>query len=360
MRTRDLLDSPSEQLPRTVTPISDETVASFARRLADANYLNAEAFRQLLTGGRRLTVPVPVDVLMTLSGHTELVLCCAMPELCTTQQLSTLPVAGRALPGVAREGLMCRACAAVCGATGSVRRWQTHEAVVCVRHRLWTAVGSTGPDAQLSLTEHPEIIAANLAHRRLIRRYGRPAVHCAYIDALRVCRGWHSSGLHLNQASTLIERFRGAGAQLDRDDPVIIAATYPQVVALTRLLASPYWRRLALSDHQQDGGWIDHDQLAQIDREITRLGQTASSEGLRLTHDAREHLREERILRFKPMAALFVDEVRRTVSPDYRWIPLPVSSRLDDLVSWVIDQIRPAFDPRRSHSRSQPPRAETL
>jgi hypothetical protein len=64
---------------------------------------------------------------------------------------------------------------------------------------------------------------------------------------------------------------------LHADDPTLAAAAYPQVVALARLLISPYWRTLAVGD--------------------SSAGQ-----------------------------ALFGQELRRTVAPSYQW-PQPRGSR---------------------------------
>jgi hypothetical protein len=33
------------------------------------------------------------------------------------------------------------------------------------------------------------------------------------------------------------------------DEPVLLAATYPETIALSSILASPHWRAMAISNH---------------------------------------------------------------------------------------------------------------
>lgn len=90
--------------------------------------------------------------------------------------------------------------------------------------------------------------------------------------------------------------FHGSGWEVPAAHPTIAAAAYPQVVALARLLISPYWKSLA-SDF----------------------------------HDVRHPL------------SLFAREMRRTVAPGYDW-PQPSFSK-DPLHRWLFTgRVRTSLD----------------
>jgi hypothetical protein len=82
--------------------------------------------------------------------------------------------------------------------------------------------------------------------------------------------------------------FLGPGWRADFSQPAVSAALYPQVVSLTRLLSSPYWRPLAVWD---------------------QAGNEA-----------------------------FVAELRRTVHPGYTWNPNPCHRYFEPLVRLYRDE----------------------
>ena len=90
-------------------------------------------------------------------------------------------------------------------------------------------------------------------------------------DAQRICIGWRLDGLPDPSFGRRMEIFCGPGRD-DRDDwaaQALDAATYPQTVALARLLASPYWRARILGTH-----WAGHDEFTAELRRTVAPGYT--------------------------------------------------------------------------------------
>jgi hypothetical protein len=237
---------------------------------------------------------VPLGRLAAVTGMPWRSLACAMPQICTPAELAGLPITSRPR---ARDGWSFAACRP-CTAGQPVTRWALHDDVVCCRHRRWISKDHQQPD----LTAQPEILRARRRHRRLIRRHGRDPVMRAFRDARRICIGWRLDGLPDPGFGCRMEIFCGPGWK-DRDDwaaQASDAATYPQSVALARLLASPYWRARILGSH-----WAGHDE--------------------------------------------FTAELRRTVTPDYTWDYRPSTrwrrNREDPLLEWRLHTRRLAFEP---------------
>jgi hypothetical protein len=155
--------------------------------------------------------------------------------------------------------------------------WRRAEDVICHKHHSWV-----GGRRHLDLRGQPDILVANLQYRRLIRRHGRQTVFTAFREAAGICREWVEGRVHDQDFNHRMERFLGPTWQVDVHHPALVAALYPQTVALTRLLADPHWRSLPL---QGDAG-------------INAL----------------------------------VTEVRRTIAPRYRWDPHPRYRRHEPLV----------------------------
>ena len=245
-------------LPRPAAPFRDETITSYLSRLAGANHIDPAALRRLLASSDRKDAPVPLGRLAAVTGLPGRLLACAMPQICTTSELSGLPARDRprARPGWAF--LACRACVA----GQPVTRWALHDDVMCSRHRRWISRYHEQPD----LTAQPEILHAHRRHRRLIRRHGRDPVMRAVRDAQRICIGWRLDGLPDPGFGRRMEIFCGPGWD-DRDEwtpQALDAAAYPQSVALARLLANPYWRDRILGNH-----WAGHDEFtAELQRTV--------------------------------------------------------------------------------------------
>lgn len=281
-------------LPRMVAPFRDETITSYLHRLAGPNHIDPAALRALLAGSDRKDAPVPLGRLAAVAGIPCRPLAYAMPQICTAGELSALHLRHRprARPGWAFPA--CRPCAA----GQPVTWWALHDDVVCYRHRRWISKDHEQP----GLTRQPEILHAHRRHRRLIRRHGRDPVMRALRDAQHICIGWRLNGLRDPGFDRRMEIFCGPGW----DGPgewapqAYDAATYPQSVAMARLLASPYWRERILGT-----SWAGHDE--------------------------------------------FTAELRRTVAPGYTWGNYPRTrwrrDRDDPLLEWRLDTRRLQLEP---------------
>jgi hypothetical protein len=71
-------------------------------------------------------------------------------------------------------------------------------------HQRWTAAST-----QLDITGHEEIIQANKQHRRLIRRYGRPAVNPAFAQASSIIEEWALRPSYRDRFSQVMSSFSG-------------------------------------------------------------------------------------------------------------------------------------------------------
>jgi hypothetical protein len=170
------------------------------------------------------------------------------------------------------------------GILGGVEVWMPQNLNVCSRHRRWVGRWSGWQGAQqFDLTPLPEVLDAHRYHVRQIRRHGmKRALHCFH-EAEEILKWADRTSPHLTAT-----RRRRARQVTHNDDPVktISALGYaimlPEIVNLTALLVSPYWRA---------------------------LGSSRSS----------------------PDADRFIEEVRRTVWPDYG---SDVGELPDDIQAW--------------------------
>lgn len=352
---------PLRRLPRTLPPLLNETVHSYLWRLAEANALTGPDLQLHLTGSTKNDT-VTAEQFAAITGYPARTLRYAMLELCTPADLASMRVAGRPRPGPTSWGLRwphnrtryaCDHCVAQRGVTrlGSTRPqvWTTHEDVVCLRHRRW--LGALHQDAQPDLTDLPDIVDANCRHRRLIKLYGREQVRTATADATPICREW-SDRIWADQPShQRIMTFQRQGDETRFiDSPAVDAAAYPEIVALARLFASPYWRHQAMTDNLNPEP-VDDPVLAAIFAEI-RTGQ-------RHLDDIPEDIHEAvaGVLRQGPALARFTSEIQRTVNSHYRWYAWPHYRKFPPITQWITDQIEAIRDPdhHRLLRREQPP-----
>jgi hypothetical protein len=206
--------------------------------------------------------------------------------------------------------------------------------VLCLRHCRWTT-GSQQP----SLAGQPEILAANRSYRRLARAHGREPTRKAFLAATWVLDEWRDRQswdyVQSDGFSRRMRVFLGPKWSVHITSPLADAARYPQVVALTRLLASPYWMGLAARDHLA-AGRPDPERRELLARQLAEYRRTVfltSGEFAdpytpeRFVHGlAATYLRLD-----GPTLGVFLAEVRRTVEPRYEWLPYPKKFLLDDL-----------------------------
>ncbi|MFI6519907.1 hypothetical protein ACIBF1_30440 [Spirillospora sp. NPDC050679] len=231
-------------LPRTVRPFPNEQLSCYVQRLARANALDGDQLEKQLKTDRRRRSPLRADLVIALSGQPATSMRYALLELCTPQQLATMNVVGRPRPGHTL-GVKCERCLQARGIHDQhITCWRRGEDVICHRHRRWI-----GTRQQLDLTGHEEILKANKRHLRLISRHGRRTVLDAFTEASSIFDAWVYRHHHCGYVNEHLERFHGPNWDLRYDAPTLAAAQYPPIVALTRLLASPHWRRLATRDH---------------------------------------------------------------------------------------------------------------
>jgi hypothetical protein len=339
---------------------------SYLYRLASANRMDTETLRLLVTGDRRKSARPRTAVLSRLSGRSEHTLLCALPELTVPGLKETCPMGPLMWWGA---GPGCRLCNAARGAVRGARVWHAPEDVLCPRHRRWT-VGVNDNGEQPDLADQAEIVAAHRAYRRLARAHGRETVREAYLLAGHIIVQWHKRGFYdytrTDGFNRRITRFLGPDWRVSLDSPLAAAAKYPQVVALTRLLASPYWTDLALRDHIA-AGRPNQERRAQIAAEVFRYRRSALNAGVSRNPFIPRHLvlelMDTYLLFDGPSLRIFLDEVRRTVEPGYKWFPYPKESLTgngpyEPLVDMIYGRARPRLALRGSlaNARSRHPR----
>lgn len=226
-------------LPRPVVPFPGELLDSYLRRLSHANRLDPIALRRFTAGGDRHW-SVPISRLAIIAGIPVATLEHAIGDLdggksgtFYVRQISVHPWT---------DGPACQLCALAHGAQQPVRCRKKPEEVVCLRHRRWIGTAST---TQPSLAGQPGILQAHKQHLRLVRRFGRDETMIGFAFADHICQQWREYRQHDAGFRHRMETFHGPSWEVPAAHPTIAAAAYPQVVALTRLLTTPYWRALA-------------------------------------------------------------------------------------------------------------------
>ncbi|QFU90157.1 hypothetical protein YIM_24905 [Amycolatopsis sp. YIM 10] len=196
---------------------------------------------------------------------------------------------GRPRPGI-HAGTKCRSCTRAMGIEPPVMVWRRMEDVLCHRHNRWP-----GQQRDVDLSDHSKVVQANKVHRRLIRKLGRSRVVPAFAAAQEIVDEWVDRRGYRTEYDRRMHRFHGLEWKVSLDDPTILISKYPQTIGLTRLLAVPYWKSLALENPH---------------------GSPA-----------------------------FVEEVRRTVEPQYTWDRYSRYRYYEPLVRWFLDEREHLRDP---------------
>lgn len=262
---------PRRALPRTCRPAPDETTGSYLMRLAAVNRITGADLIDYLTGSASQSIAkVTLTALATASGQPPLALAYALPELRPQHPgWHGLALAGRTLPASPNAVRpACRRCTATRTTAERIDMWHRHEHNICLRHRLWTGPGAGHPRDQADLAAHPDIVHAQARHQRLIREHGHGIVHVAYRTAREIWETLTYRGRGLPATVTrdmpLPARFGHQDWLADPRDPVHQAATYPEVITLTGMLASSQWRPFAMSSSA-----ADHDRFhAELQRRL--------------------------------------------------------------------------------------------
>lgn len=239
-------------LPIVLPPVHRETIGSYLNRLADANHLPIGHLSFLIGPNRRhrrddnrigYWTPAALPRLAVLTGQSVPALIHAMPALADVrepgQHRQRLAIEELAEP---RRRPACRLCMARRGIHGLVVRSTPHHEGVCLRHQRWLHGGDQHP-----LDVLPEILHADLQHRRLVCRSTAPFIAVDYLRARTVTANWFRA----SEPPTLQQRWARRLDAIAEDaygdphrptDDRIELATYPETVALTGLFASPHWR----------------------------------------------------------------------------------------------------------------------
>jgi hypothetical protein len=232
-----------DPLPRSVKPVLNETMDSYLRRLASANFLDPQALRAHLAGDNRKRTSVSAATLSAVTGLPAYTLRCALPELNTDGHDTRVPITGRPHPAAAKTRPACRFCTAARGVLEHVHCWARSEDQVCFKHLRWLGLDSA-PTSQPDLSEHPEIIRAARRHAHLVRVHGRNDIRAAYADAAYIAHKWLQEKWCLDHVMDALIGFHGQDWELHLDDPSIAAALYPASIALIEVILSPWWQSL--------------------------------------------------------------------------------------------------------------------
>ncbi|MEE1829690.1 hypothetical protein [Streptomyces sp. SP17KL33] len=233
-------------LPITLPPFPGECESSYWNRLALANRVPLARLRSPSHWLQsRLT---SLDVHCILSGQSRQVLAKAIPDLRANGVSPTTKTHAPTPDHVLRWA--CRRC--VAARTGSrlpAQVWASVHDNVCIRHKLWIGKNVIAPERQLDVSAGPDIVRAQNRYWRLRRRHG-PAVTDICEDATaRLWRGLAQRHYRLSLRAELLNLARTMSTtDPDRAAPWLLAAGYPERVALIGLFASAPWRQLAASD----------------------------------------------------------------------------------------------------------------
>jgi hypothetical protein len=178
-------------LPRRVSPIQDETTASYVSRLAAVNHLDPWILISYLDRGpvagrwTQQRFNVPLAALAAASGLLPAQLAYALPDIRSQlAELETLNLVGRTQTGEPNyRRPACRRCMAAKNISRAVPIWMRPDHNACLRHQLWIGQGVREPEDQVEIADLPEISQAQIRHRNLIRRHGHKRVGFFYRDA---------------------------------------------------------------------------------------------------------------------------------------------------------------------------------
>jgi len=188
-----------------------------------------------------------------------------------------LPVLARRIRGLVAEdlrgkhtGTSCRRCMARRGVFERVVVCRPRHINICLQHQLWIGEIDT-PAEQLDVSAVPEVITAQRAHRRLVRRHGDKAADSAHHDAYRIVRRWTERRTWTDHRDRRLKTgFANRYQRLLMSSTEVDVANYPEVIALTGILVSEHWRRKAVPDHDGQPNWTPNRAQQQLYAEVAR------------------------------------------------------------------------------------------
>lgn len=266
-----------QSLPYSVAPLGAETLSSYLRRLTDQNLLRP-LWLSTMAHRRSFTV-----ALVGLTGRSERSLVSALPELRGDTVLQKWPHLVGQVSANAGTRPACTHCAAsrTDHDRAVVTMFASHEQLICHTHHRW--IGSRqlrcAVNEQFSLRSCPDILAANIRHRRLIRQYGRGPVRTGFSSAI-VCLSTWARWPAVIRAPDI----RGRWTRLAVTDeskplqPPEVAAWYPNAVAMTEIIVS--LRRHSFSADSTTAGLLA-DGLGRLREVIPGLQPSGASDPFR-------------------------------------------------------------------------------
>jgi hypothetical protein len=239
----------TSRLPITIRPAADEIAVSYLTRLAA---LHGMPFTELWTqasrprGTNKTSRTLDGELLATLTDQPRSRLAHALIEL-RHPEPDWLALRHEPQRGCWR-----------CNARhpgGPVLQLLPHHRYVCTRHHVWIGPPDQVEHPQPVLVALPEIVAAQHAHLRLLRRLGPAATFDAVLTGFLICahrwnvtdpapagdarHEWHRRATRLISPDTELDTFSASR---------LFAATYPEAISVAALIGALQWRRLAAGD----------------------------------------------------------------------------------------------------------------
>jgi hypothetical protein len=239
-------------LPRPLTPVTGEALASYLTRLAEANHLTLTEVLAVLPPWFATKTNNPDD----LARHHMLAPATAEALRALAHLTGTTPTGlARALPAFAtadvhspaRATTACHRCTARRGIGHPVPVYLPVHDKICTRHGIW--LGDAGRP-HLDLAACPEIITAQYRAHRLLRRHTPQQLTLAHQAAATAIPAWPASPaaipLHWrHRLLTLQTTNHHRGIPADHDT-YTHAAIYPDAITLAAAILDP--RRSAQSN----------------------------------------------------------------------------------------------------------------
>lgn len=233
---------PLRALPVPVPLVHGEQGGSLLRRLAIANHIHPTELRAAIGAGT--CRHVPLEPLAALAGH---------PLELLVRILGDNP-----RHHFDAQRAACTRCLARVGITEDVAVVRPMEQPLCRRHHRWLPEHPYDPHRldqdQADLLRLPEILSAQRRHARLVHRHGHTKEFFeASASAHHIVARWAERDSYAGQRRRRLSHYIDLSEwRVDAHHPLAIMARYPDVVALTGLLADRTWTDPALSHDPRD------------------------------------------------------------------------------------------------------------